>query len=82
MITTTSGHHLLYSISLYNPQGGSGSKRGVGANSSNSAVYVVPGGDKGARAWPAGPGEGHALEGVVLRYEGERGMAVGDGVGW
>jgi hypothetical protein len=72
IITTTSGHHLLYSISLATPVG---SRRG-------NSVYVIPGGDKGAKQWPKGPGEGHELEGIVLRSEGERGMPVGDGVGW
>lgn len=72
IITTTSGHHLLYSISLSSPVG---SRRG-------NSVYTVPGGAQGARMWPKGPGEGHDLEGIVLRGEGERGMPVGDGVGW
>jgi RAB6A-GEF complex partner protein 1 len=72
IITTTSGHHLLYSISLTSPVG---SRRG-------NSVYTVPGGAQGAKMWPKGPGEGHDLEGIVLRAEGERGMPVGDGVGW
>ncbi|GAA6008268.1 RIC1 family protein [Rhodotorula paludigena] len=73
IVTTSSGHHLLYSI--------------VPATASNSSrrptneVYVLPGGDKAAEAWPKGPGEGQDLEGIVLRGEGERGMGIGDGVG-
>ncbi|GAA5891765.1 hypothetical protein JCM5296_001855 [Sporobolomyces johnsonii] len=70
IITTTSGHHLLYSISLAS----SGSRKG-------NAIYVLPGGEKAAAMWPKGPGEGHELEGIVLMGEAERGMAVGDGVG-
>lgn len=45
-------------------------------------AYVIPGGEKGALNWPNGPGEGHGVRGVILRSEGERGMPVGDGVGW
>ncbi|KAM0787921.1 hypothetical protein ACM66B_006127 [Microbotryomycetes sp. NB124-2] len=70
IITTTSGHHLLYSITLATPPG---SRR-------SNAVYTLPGGDKAAQQWPKGPGEGHDLEGIVLRSEGERGTAVGDGI--
>ncbi|BGO89111.1 hypothetical protein NBRC10512_003856 [Rhodotorula toruloides] len=72
VVTTSSGHHLLYSFSpvVTNPNR-------KGAND----VYVLPGGEKAAQAWPKGPGEGQALEGIVLRGEGERGMAIGDGVG-
>ena len=72
VITTTSGHHLLYSIT---PADTVLAKRG-------NTAYVLPGGDKGSKAWPRGPGEGRDVEGIVLREEGTRGMAVGDGVGW
>ncbi|KAK4051297.1 WD40 repeat protein [Microbotryomycetes sp. JL221] len=71
IITTTSGHHLLYSITLATPPG----------SRKSNAVYIVPGGDKATQQWPKGPGEGHELEGIVLRSEGERGTAVGDGIG-
>ena len=70
IITTTSGHHLLYSISNY-----------VGTRGVTTA-YVLPGGDKAAKDWPNGPGEGKGLLAMVLKGEGERGMGVGDGVGW
>ncbi|GAA5952681.1 hypothetical protein JCM21900_000402 [Sporobolomyces salmonicolor] len=70
IITTTSGHHLLYSISLAS----AGSRKG-------NSIYVLPGGEKAAAMWPKGPGEGHEVEGIMLMGEAERGMAVGDGVG-
>ncbi|BGP22387.1 ribosome control protein 1 domain containing protein [Rhodotorula toruloides] len=72
VITTSSGHHLFYSIL---PVVSSANKRGA------NEIYVLPGGEKAAQAWPRGPGEGQELEGIVLRGEGERGMAIGDGVG-
>lgn len=43
---------------------------------------MLPGGEKAKEVWPDGPGEGGELEGVVLKGEGERGMAIGDGVSW
>ncbi|BGP45572.1 WD40 repeat protein [Rhodotorula kratochvilovae] len=73
VVTTSSGHHLLYSI--VPAAAASASRR------TTNEVYVLPGGEKAAEAWPKGPGEGHELEGIVLRGDGERGMAVGEGVG-
>ncbi|GJN88122.1 hypothetical protein Rhopal_001078-T1 [Rhodotorula paludigena] len=73
IVTTSSGHHLLYSI--VPATAASSSRR------QTNEVYVLPGGDKAAEAWPKGPGEGQDLEGIVLRGEGERGMGIGDGVG-
>jgi len=72
VVTTATGHLLLYSITRAPPIGGR----------TTSEVYVLPGGPRGSAAWPRGPGEGRPLEGVVIRSEGERGMAVGDGVSW
>lgn len=72
VITTNSGHHLLYSLTPPNPPN---------ARKPN-IVYALPGGEKGRMAWPPGPGEGRPMEGLVLRALGERGMPVGDGVGW
>ncbi|KAI5481005.1 ribosome control protein 1 domain containing protein [Pseudohyphozyma bogoriensis] len=71
VVTTTAGHHLLYSISPATALGGRKSTQ----------AYVLPGGEKGAKAWPDGPGEGKGVSGVILRGEGERGMPLGDGVG-
>ncbi|GAA5973403.1 hypothetical protein JCM11641_003115 [Rhodosporidiobolus odoratus] len=73
VVTTTGGHHLLYSIS---PIGTGEATR----TRKSGAVYVLPGGEKAKEVWPDGPGEGGELEGVVLKGEGERGMAIGDGV--
>lgn len=72
LVTTTAGHQLLYSIT---DAASLSSKRG------NSA-YVLPGGEKGNKAWPKGPGEGRDVEGIIIRSDGERGMNVGDGVAW
>ncbi|SCZ92024.1 BZ3500_MvSof-1268-A1-R1_Chr5-3g08288 [Microbotryum saponariae] len=73
VVTTTSGHHLLYSID---------SAASVNHRTkSNNDVYTVPGGQKGDAMWPKGPGEGANLQGIVLRAEAERGLAIGDGVG-
>lgn len=72
VVTTTTGHHLLYSINRAPPIGGR----------TSSEVYVLPGGPRGSATWARGPGEGRPLEGVVIRSEGERSMAVGDGVSW
>lgn len=58
MLTTSHGHILLYGI---HPTSGSGGK---------NPVYGIPGGEKGAREWPRGAGEGAELEGVVLKFEG------------
>ncbi|GAA6025117.1 hypothetical protein JCM10207_000636 [Rhodosporidiobolus poonsookiae] len=74
IVTTTTGHHLLYSIS---PIGAGEATR----TRKSGAVYVLPGGEKAREVWPEGPGEGGELEGVVLRGEGERGVALGDGIG-
>ncbi|SCV72828.1 BQ2448_4365 [Microbotryum intermedium] len=73
VVTTTSGHHLLYSID----SAASVSNR----TRSNNEVYTVPGGEKGDAMWPRGPGEGAKLHGIVLRGEAERGLAIGEGVG-
>ncbi|KDE04043.1 hypothetical protein MVLG_05482 [Microbotryum lychnidis-dioicae p1A1 Lamole] len=73
VVTTTSGHHLLYSID----SAASLNHR----TKSNNDVYTVPGGQKGDAVWPKGPGEGANLQGIVLRGEAERGLAIGDGVG-
>ncbi|GAA6048193.1 hypothetical protein JCM3770_003704 [Rhodotorula araucariae] len=73
IVTTSTGHHLLYSVV---PAAAASTSR-----QTTNAVYVLPGGDKAAEAWPKGPGEGHELEGIVLLGDGERGMAVGEGVG-
>ncbi|GAA5879805.1 hypothetical protein JCM8547_005190 [Rhodosporidiobolus lusitaniae] len=74
ILTTSSGHHLIYSIS---PIGSGEATR----TRKSGAVYVLPGGEKAKEVWPNGPGEGGELEGIVLRAEGERAMAVGEGIG-
>lgn len=72
VITTTAGHHLLYSLTPPHPRN---PRR-------PDTVYALPGAERGRAAWPPGPGEGRDIEGLVLRALGERGMPVGDGVGW
>ncbi|GAA5876832.1 hypothetical protein JCM3774_000784 [Rhodotorula dairenensis] len=72
VVTTSNGTNLLYSIQP------APVTRGKGAT---AEVYVLPGGEKANEAWPKGPGEGNELEGIVLKPEGERSMAVGEGVG-
>lgn len=57
-MTTTHGHILLYGIY---PTAGSGAR---------NEVYGIPGGEKGAKEWPRGAGEGVSLEGIVLKFEG------------
>ncbi|BGP18933.1 hypothetical protein JCM10213_005480 [Rhodosporidiobolus nylandii] len=74
VVTTTSGTHLIYSIS---PIGTGEATR----TRKSGAVYVLPGGEKAKEVWPDGPGEGGELDGVLLRGEGERGMALGEGIG-
>ncbi|GAA5829201.1 hypothetical protein JCM11251_004158 [Rhodosporidiobolus azoricus] len=74
IVTTTNGHHLIYTISPIASGEATRTRR-------SGAVYVLPGGEKAKEVWPDGPGEGGELEGVLLRSEGERGMAVGDGIG-
>ncbi|GAA5919951.1 hypothetical protein JCM6882_000223 [Rhodosporidiobolus microsporus] len=74
IVTTTTGYHLLYTISTIASGEATRTRR-------SGAVYVLPGGEKAKEVWPDGPGEGGELEGVVLRSDGERGMAVGDGIG-
>lgn len=71
VITSTSGHHLLYSLSPV-----------LATAKTTPSAYVLPGGEKGAKLWPNGPGEGKPLVAMLLRGEGERGMGVGEGVGW
>lgn len=71
VVTTTSGHTLLYEIHMANED-----KR-------KNGVYVLPGGEKAREVWPRGSGEGSTeLQGIVLRGLGERSIQVGDGVGW
>ncbi|GAA5924449.1 RIC1 family protein [Sporobolomyces koalae] len=67
VVTTTSGHTLLYSIAPVSHK--------------QNHVYVLPGGDKVREVWPQGAGEGQELEGICLQGAGERSMQVGDGVG-
>jgi hypothetical protein len=75
VLTTSTGHHLIYKIDTIGTGEATRTRK-------SGAVYVLPGGEKAKEVWPDGPGEGGELEGVVLRSEAERGMAVGDGVGW
>ncbi|GAA6063151.1 hypothetical protein JCM10212_006309 [Sporobolomyces blumeae] len=74
VITTTSGHSLLYSLGPIH-------QHNKAKNRKANDVYVLPGGEKAKDLWPAGPGEGQDLEGIVIRGEGERSIQVGDGVG-
>ncbi|GAA5957240.1 hypothetical protein JCM3765_000401 [Sporobolomyces pararoseus] len=69
LVTTTTGHTLLYSIEPLPP--------------SKSNVYVLPARDKGnvQQVWPRGSGEGEELKGIVLKGEAERSIQVGDGIG-
>ncbi|GAA6042843.1 hypothetical protein JCM8097_004456 [Rhodosporidiobolus ruineniae] len=73
ILTTTTGHHLLYTISAIGAGEATKTRR-------SGAVYVLPGGEKAKEVWPDGPGEGGELDGIVLRSDGERGMGIGDGV--
>ncbi|GAA5979590.1 hypothetical protein JCM10908_002976 [Rhodotorula pacifica] len=70
VVTTSNGTNLLYSIQP--------APRAKGAT---VEVYVLPGGEKASEAWPKGPGEGNELEGIILKPEGERSMAIGEGIG-
>ncbi|TKA57063.1 hypothetical protein B0A53_01019 [Rhodotorula sp. CCFEE 5036] len=72
VVTTSNGTSLLYAIQP------APATRGKGAT---AEVYVLPGGEKAGEAWPKGPGEGNELEGIVLKPEGERSMAIGEGIG-
>lgn len=70
VVTTTLGHHLLYS--LFSPV----------RNAAKSSAYVLPGGEKEKANWPDGAGEGTAMLGLVLTADGERTETMGEGVGW
>ncbi|BGP53439.1 WD40 repeat protein [Rhodotorula sphaerocarpa] len=73
VVTTSNGTNLLYSV-----QPAPASR----THTAGCEVYVLPGQpEKAVEAWPKGPGEGHELAGIVLKPEGERIMAAGDGVG-
>lgn len=65
IITTTTGHQLLYSLLPATLIGSSAARR-----SSTATAYVLPGGEKANANWPRGPGEGRELEGIILREEG------------
>ncbi|GAA5895098.1 Ric1p [Sporobolomyces salmoneus] len=71
VVTTTTGHTLLYSISPIV----------AGKSKDSNKVYVLPGGEKSRELWPRGSGEGEDLEGICLKGEGERSIQVGEGIG-
>ncbi|GAA5849964.1 hypothetical protein JCM9279_002475, partial [Rhodotorula babjevae] len=75
IVTTSTGHHLVYSIVP------ASTAATTGRRPTTNEVYVLPGGDKAQEAWPKGAGEGQELQGIVICGDGERGMAIGEGVG-